>query len=495
MLFDSIQFLIFMPIVSILYFVIPHKFRWIWLLFSSYFFYMSWDYKYGFAIGIITVINYIFGRLIEGTDLLRNKTKALKLRKIILFISILSGLGILISLKYFNFFEIVLINLLAMFRIFVKIPSSDFVGPIGLSFYILQTISYTIDIYRRDIPAEKNFCKYALYISFFPKLIAGPIEKAKNMLLQFEEKHYFDYDRIKNGLLLILWGLFQKIVVADRLSILVDTVYKNPSAFKGIGVMLATIFYSFQIYCDFSGYSDIAIGVAQIMGFKLSQNFNKPYFSKSIKEFWRRWHITLGSWFKDYVYIPLGGNRCSKLRNYFNLAVVFILCGLWHGFSITFLIWGALHGIYQVLGEVLKPLKKLWARVFSVKEELFSHKLFKVCVTFLLVNFAWIFFRATSFTNAIDIISNMFYINPWALTDGSIYKLGLSQADFDLSIISIFFIIFIDLLRRKRNLISELSKQSIFFRWSLYIVGIFIIVILGIYGPDYNIQKFIYSKF
>ncbi len=495
MLFSSIQFLIFFFIVTVLYFAIPHKVRWIWLLLTSYYFYMSWNPKYFVIIATSTLITYSSGFLIDKANRIHDEKRSVNLKRLWVFLSLLSNLGILVFFKYFNFFANSLVRVFSHLDISVHIPVVDYLLPVGISFYTFQALSYTIDVYRKDVKIEKNLGKYALYVSFFPQLLAGPIGKSKYMLHQYNEKHSFDYERIKNGLLLMLWGLIQKLVIADRLAILVNTVYKSPDNYKGLEIVIATVFYAFQIYCDFSAYSDMAIGAGEVLGYRLPKNFERPYFSKSIKEFWRRWHITLGAWFKDYLYFPLGGNRCSKVRNYYNIIVVFIVCGLWHGATINFIIWGALHGIYQVTGEMLKPFKNSMMKVLNINPKGFSIKLFQVLVTFVLVDFAWIFFKAGTFTIAITLIKKMFYFNPGIFSNGSIYKLGLAPMDFAIAILSVGLILVVNMMQRTRNLRSKLAKQKMLLRWFVYLSAVLIILIFGIYGPGYNAQQFIYLQF
>lgn len=456
---------------------------------------MCWNPKYAVLMAISTLITYISGLLIDRANKIPNEKRSLQLKKLWVFLSFLSNLGILFMFKYYNFFGSSLVRVFSYFDNPIYIPSFDYLLPVGISFYTFQALSYTIDVYRKDVKAEKNLGKYALFVSFFPQLVAGPIEKSKNLLHQFDERHSFDYVRVKNGLLLMIWGLFQKMVVADRLAILVNTVYNNPSAYKGIEIAIATVFFAFQIYCDFSAYSDIARGVAEVMGFRLSQNFKSPYFSKSIKEFWRRWHVTLGAWFMDYMYIPLGGNRRGKLRYYYNIMAVFVVSGLWHGATLNFIIWGALHGAYQVIGDLLRPIKETIIKTLKINTNTFSYKLFQVLVTFALVNFAWIFFRASSFTNAVIIIQNMLYFNPEVFINGSIYKLGLVQKDFILAILSVGVILGVNMMQRARSPRSGLSEQHIGLRWSVYISAVVIILMFGIYGPGYDPEQFIYFQF
>lgn len=495
MAFDSINFLIFFPVVTIIYFVIPFKMRWIWLLISSYFFYMSWNVKYAVLIAVSTIITYLSGILIEKANEISNNKKSVKIKKLLVFASFSGNLGILFLFKYYDFFSSYLAKFFLSLNISLDIPSFDFLLPVGISFYTFQALSYTVDVYRNDVKAEKNLGKYALFVSFFPQLVAGPIEKSKHLLHQFDEKHCFDYERWKNGLLLMLWGYFQKILVADRLAMLVNTVYNNPGKYKGFEILTATVFFAFQIYCDFSAYSDIARGAAEIMGFRLSENFKQPYFSKSIKEFWRRWHVTLGAWFKDYLYIPLGGSRCGKLRCYFNIMAVFLISGLWHGAAVNFVIWGGLHGIYQVIGHMVEPLKEKTINIFSIKRDVFSYKLFQVLINFTLVNFAWIFFRANSFTDAKTLINNMLFFNPWIFIDGSLYNLGLDSKDFFTAILGIGIVLVVNMMQRTENPGVLLSSQNMVFRWAVYLIAVISLIIFGSYGPGYSAQQFIYFQF
>ena len=495
MQFTSIHFLVFFIFISTIYFIIPHKLRWLWLLICSYSFYMSANPKYAILIATTTIITYLSGLLIESANKISDEKRAIKLKKLLVIASFSSNLGILFLFKYYNFFNASQTRILNLFNVSIDMPSFKYLLPLGISFYTLQALSYTIDVYRKDVIAEKNLGKYALFVSFFPQVVAGPIEKSKNMLHQFDEKHNFDYDRIKNGLLLMLWGVFVKIVVADRLALLVNTVYSNPSGFKGFSILIATIFFTFQIYLDFMSYSNIALGAAQVLGFKITNNFKQPYLSKSIKEFWSRWHISLTSWFKDYLYFPLGGNRRGKLRTYFNIMIVFLVSGLWHGATFNFIVWGGLHGLYQILAYLLKPFKVKVIKIFKINTEVFSFKLLQVLTTFMLVNFAWIFFKANSFLSAITIIKNSFYFNPWILLNGSIFKLGLDSKDFLIAIVGILLVIIVDIMQRKFNLRIQLSKQNIIFRWAIYLVAVLVILVFGMYGPGYSMQQFIYSQF
>ncbi|OFZ56311.1 MAG: alginate O-acetyltransferase, partial [Bacteroidetes bacterium RIFCSPHIGHO2_02_FULL_44_7] len=319
MLFNSLQFLIFFPTVTTLYFILPHRFRWFLLLIASCIFYMAFIPAYILILLVTIVVDYIAGILIE-------KSQGKK-RKLYLLISIVANIGFLAFFKYYNFASTNLTELAQFLHWNYSVPVLSIILPIGLSFHTFQAMSYTIEVYRGKQVAERHFGIYALYVLFYPQLVAGPIERPQNLLHQFREEHSFDYRRVTDGLKLMLWGLFKKVVIADRAAVFVDTVFNSPGDFQGVSFIIAAALFSFQIYCDFSGYSDIAIGAAQVMGFKLMDNFNRPYFSKSIAEFWKRWHISLSTWFKDYLYIPLGGNRVGKPRWYFNLFFVFLLSG------------------------------------------------------------------------------------------------------------------------------------------------------------------------
>ncbi|OQY41470.1 MAG: hypothetical protein B6242_17355 [Anaerolineaceae bacterium 4572_78] len=318
------------------------------------------------------------------------------------------------SIDFLIFFPIVVV--------FYNVPAFEVLLPVGISFYTFQTLAYTIDVYRGKLKPEKHLGIFALYVAFFPQLVAGPIERAKNLLPQFYHKFNFSGNRVVSGLRLMLWGMFKKVVIADRLAIYVNEVYNNPSEYHGLPIIIATFFFAFQIYCDFSGYSDIAIGSARIMGYNIMTNFRQPYFSQSVAEFWQRWHISLSTWFRDYLYIPLGGNRVPKWRWYLNLMIVFVVSGLWHGANWTFIIWGALHGSYLLIEIWMKNIRAKISDLRYLERFSSGQTLLRTLTTFLLIVFAWMFFRAASIGEAFILIQNMFYINgfaginvPWVL--------------------------------------------------------------------------------
>lgn len=340
MVFNSYEFFVFFPIVIMIYFIIPGKIRYLWLLGASYYFYMCWNPQYAVLIAGSTIITYFSGILICALG----ENKNGRYKKVVVLISFIINLGILAYFKYSNF---IIFNLNAILEKMHISPVNNFdvILPVGISFYTFQALSYTIDVYRGDVKAEKNILRYALFVSFFPQLVAGPIERSKNLLAQINEVdnfHLWNLERFSNGLMLMLWGFFQKVVIADRISIFVDNVYSQYWMFGTVELVVATVFFAIQIYCDFGSYSLIAVGAAKAMGFELMENFNTPYFSKSIKEFWRRWHISLSTWFRDYLYIPLGGSRCSRLKRYRNLMITFLASGLWHGANWNFILWGGI---------------------------------------------------------------------------------------------------------------------------------------------------------
>lgn len=387
MLFNSLDFMVFFPIVVLVYFVIPKKIRYIWLLIASYYFYMCWNVEYALLIGVSTIITWISG-------LLLGKFEKNWQRKLVVALSFISNIGILIFYKYFDFLLDNINFLLGKLNIEMISNPFDIVLPVGISFYTFQALSYTVDVYRKEIEPEKNPLRYALFVSFFPQLVAGPIERSKNLLTQLknvENIKVWNYDRVASGVIQMIWGLFQKMVIADRISIFVDTVYANLHAVGTFETVIGIVGFAIQIYCDFAAYSTIAIGAARVMGFELMENFDTPYFSRSIKEFWRRWHISLGSWLRDYLYIPLGGNRKGKVRKYFNLMVTFFVSGLWHGASWTYVLWGCIEGAYQVIGELLAPVKKKINQIFNVNDKAFSYKLGQVIITFSLHTLTWLF--------------------------------------------------------------------------------------------------------
>ena len=453
MTFNSIEFLIFFPIVSILFFVLPHRFRWMMLLVASYYFYMSWNPSLVFLILFTTVVSYGAALVLEKY---RDNKKA---RKACLVITLVACLGVLFFFKYFNFLSGSVTALLRAFTLPVDDFFLDLVLPVGISFYTFQTLSYVIDVYRGTIQAERHFGYYALFVSFFPQLVAGPIERPQNLLPQLKAEHRFSQENLVEGLKIMLAGFFKKVVIADQLASYVVSVYNNPSEATAPAIILATVMFTFQVYCDFSGYTDIAVGCARIMDIRLMQNFHLPYSSRSIHEFWSRWHISLSSWFQDYIFYPLAMNKklgrfSRKLGKKLNrrsigtmmpqcvaLFVTFVLSGLWHGAAWTFVLWGTLHGVYQILERVTeKGRKKMWDKL-HVNQDSRLFAFWQMAVVFVLCNFAIIFFRANSVSDLGILLHNLF--TNWKFTNVLAY-LDMDELDLLCAAVSILVMGFVD---------------------------------------------------
>ncbi len=484
MLFNSLGFLLFFPTVTIVYFLIPQKIKYLWLLLASYYFYMCWNPQYALLILTSTAVTFLSGILID-------RAKTAKARKWAVAASFIINLLILFYFKYFYFTVDNINAVLKALNLPKIVPRFDVILPVGISFYTFQALSYTVDVYRKEVEPEKNFLKYALFVSFFPQLVAGPIERSKNLLSQVNGEHHFDYYRVRKGLLTMLWGFFLKLVIADRAAILVNTVYDNMEAFGGAYIALATVCFALQIYCDFASYSIIAIGAAEVMDFKLMKNFERPYFAVSIGDFWRRWHISLSTWFRDYLYIPLGGNKKGTARKYLNVMIVFLVSGLWHGASWHFVIWGAIHGFYQIFGGITEPLRKK-ARLGLHIENNPIYLCIRRALVFLLVCFAWIFFRSASLSEAGFAINRIFTGFKLAKTA----ELGLDKANLIALAVSAFVLFGVSALRETDKIsLEKTEKMNIFARWLIYYALIFAVLIFGIYGPGYAESQFIYFQF
>lgn len=497
MLFNSLEFLLFFPAVCLCYYVIPDRVRYLFLLACSYFFYMCWNPEYALLILTSTVITYVSGLLIDSAEKIPDERKRVSRKKWYVALSFVSNLAILFFFKYFNFAADTAVRLLGLAGISVEIQAFDVILPVGISFYTFQALSYTVDVYRKDIYAERNFFKYALFVSFFPQLVAGPIERSKNLLIQINEKHTFQFEQVRDGLLLMLYGFFQKVVLSEYLAIAVDSVYDAYKEATGFQLLAATVLFAFQIYCDFGSYSNIAIGAAKVMGFSLMENFDTPYFAQTVSEFWRRWHISLSSWFRDYLYIPLGGSRKGQMRKQFNRMMVFLVSGLWHGASWHFVVWGFLNGIYQVIGDLLQPVKKKLIKVFRVNENSFSHKLLRMLITFALVDFSWIFFRA-SFMQGIVIVKKIAGLTgeTWFTWGNNLAAMGLTVQTRNLLVVSLGILLIADICKYRGICIREwLCRQGIWLRWLVCYGAIFGILIFGVYGPGFDASQFIYFQF
>ena len=466
MLFNSLTYLLFFPIICILYWSIIPKYRNVILLIASYYFYMSWEPTYAVLIMITSLSTW-------GCALLTDKNEEHK--KVIITSCIIINLFILFTFKYYNFAINTITSTFSFAGYRLYIPHSDFLLPVGISFYTVQCIGYIIDVYRKDIKPERSLITYALFVSFFPQLVAGPIERAKNLLPQFHIRHTFDGDFFIDGLKMMIWGFFMKLCIAGNVAPYVDAVYNNVANHNGTSFLLATFFFTFQIFCDFGGYSLIAIGTAKCLGFKLMQNFNRPYLSLSVKEFWRRWHISLSSWFSDYVYIPLGGSRCSQAKHYRNLLITMLTSGLWHGANWTFVCWGGLHGLYLICNSYYSKL---------TKKKAFVPKVFRIISTFCFISMAWIFFRANSIAEAITIISKI-------LTDhGPLFK-----GDGIPSLILPIFMIGILLLKEiKDEYHVNLSFMHNSRSW-ISISSSTVVIMIILLCAEFNSGQFIYFQF
>ncbi len=498
MLFNSMQFLIFFPCVCLVYYVIPYRVRYLFLLACSYYFYMCWNPKYALLMLTSTVITYLSGLLIDSADKSANDEKHKKrLKQLYLTLSFVSNLAILFFFKYYDFAANTIVSLFSLLHIQITVPRFDIVLPVGISFYTFQALSYSMDVYRKDIYAEKNFFKYALFVSFFPQLVAGPIERSKNLLIQINKKHPFDYEEVRKGLILMMYGFFQKVVLANYIARIVDAVYDNYTDCTGFQLLTASVLFAFQIYCDFASYSNIAIGAARVMGFKLMDNFDTPYFSRSVAEFWRRWHISLSSWFKDYLYIPLGGSRKGQTRKNINRMIVFLVSGLWHGANWHFVFWGGLNGLFQVIGDYLKPYRKKFMKYFHIDENSSSHKLMQMIITFILVDFTWIFFRA-GLLQSFAIIKTILGLNggSWMTFGNNLTAMNIDQPTVTLLIVSFGLLLLADICRYNHiNLIDWICGQGLWLRWLLLYCLIFFILIFGAYGPGFDSAGFIYFQF
>lgn len=457
MLFNTLDFIFFLPLVVLFYYLIPQKYRWILLLLASYYFYMSWKVEYVLLIAFSTLVDYFTGLRME-------KSKSKNRRRRWLILSLASNLGLLLFFKYFNFAATNFNDLLTFLEVKPKVPIMEFLLPVGISFYTFQTLSYSIDVYFGRQKAEKHLGYFALYVSFFPQLVAGPIERFSRLTPQFKIKHHFNYKNLKYGLRLILFGLFVKMVIADNLAPLVDHIYIAPEKYTSLDIFKGMVYYSFQIYGDFYGYSIIAIGSAQLLGIGLMDNFKTPYLAKNIAEFWQRWHISLSTWFRDYLYFPLGGNRVKKQRWILNILIVFVVSGLWHGANWTFLIWGALFGILYLVEHFTNKIFKL-----NFKKNRLINTLL-VLKTFLLVTFIWVFFRSENLDSALQLFQALF-------KNGTHSDLTLQTPYFVL----FFFLLFvgIDFLLRNQRFDFWLDNLPLIPRWGIYALFVFAIIVFA----------------
>ena len=490
MLFNTLNYAAFLIVAVIIYYILPKQVCYFWLLGASYFFYMQWNAKYALLMLTSTLITYVGALVIEWIRQKEGENSKKKCR-FCLTLAILINLAILVFFKYFNFMLQNVDKLLAAFGSGATLDFGvDVLLPVGISFYTLQALGYLIDVYREDIKAERNVFRYALFVSFFPQLVAGPIERSKNLMEQLRDKHAFDYENFRRGFYFFAYGLFLKMVIADRAAIVVDTVFADPYTYRGLYIVFATFLFTIQLYCDFYGYSLMARGSALFFGISLMSNFEAPFFSKSINEFWRRWHISLSSWFKDYLYIPLGGSRVGKARSEFNRFIVFIISGLWHGASWNFVLWGFLHAVYQLIGNCYRLLMKQFFG-FVDDGKRFSTRARKMLVTFALVVFALMFFRASGANDTVTMIKQLGYFESIKF-----FELGVDGLGMFYLFLSIAVLFVVDYFKYNGvNVMEALLAQEGWFRYAVFLFLFLSTLIFGCYGTVYDAKQFIYFQF
>jgi alginate O-acetyltransferase complex protein AlgI len=476
MLFNSVEFLIFLPIVFIVYwFVLKNHFRLqnFFLLTAGYVFYGWWDWRFLFLLMLSSTVDYVVGISL-------GKTQAERKRKMILMLSISFNIGLLGFFKYFNFFEESFSDLMRTLGVQVNPLSLKVILPVGISFYTFQSLSYTIDVYKRKMEPTKDALSFFTFVSFFPQLVAGPIERAIRLLPQFTKKRTFDFDLAKDGVKQALWGMFKKVVIADNLAPYVQDIFKHHGQYNGSTLWLGVFYFAIQIYCDFSGYSDIAIGTARLFGFNIMRNFALPYFSRDIAEFWRRWHISLSTWFRDYVYIPLGGNRVSTLKAIRNVLITFTVSGFWHGANWTFVVWGFFNGLLFVPLMLLKKNKENVGIVAEGRLLPNLKEILQIGLTFFLTLIAWVFFRSENISQSFAYLGQMFSRSVFELPS------GLFRANFILVII----LLVIEWIQRNKQHPLQFEKVPVYFRWIAYYALLFLILNKG--GHQ---ESFIYFQF
>ncbi len=479
MLFNSIEFAIFFPLVTAVFFLLAQRWRVSWLLAASCVFYMAFIPAYILILLVTILIDYFAGIYIERVEG--------RLKKALLWVSIISTCTVLFVFKYFDFFINSFVGVSGLLGWHLSRPILSIILPIGLSFHTFQSLSYVVEVYRGKQKAEHDFVIYATYVMFLPQLVAGPIERPQNLLHQFREWHAFDYANVTGGLKRMAWGFFKKLVVADRLALYVNDVYSAPQAYNGLQLTIATFFFAYQIYCDFSGYSDIAIGAAQVLGFRLMENFRTPYYSLSISEFWRRWHISLSTWFKDYLYIPLGGNRVSKRRHIVNLLITFGVSGLWHGANWTYVVWGLLNGVYLIAGWLTKDTRDRFFGSLGLAEDTPVRKVMMWSSTFLLTCIAWILFRARNLVDAAYVFTHL--ASHW-----NFHQIGTPQFFLRQMPVAVAAILFLEggqLLENRISLPSVLGRWPQAVRWGVYAAFVMLVLMFGIYQK----AQFIYFQF
>ena len=493
--FISIYFVVLFAFLLFGYYSFPKKYQYIFILICNIIFYASYlnNAKEAIALTCVVLFSWGGGNLMEYCNTQKSTRAAF-------FLTIIFSVA---SLVYFKYCDFILDNLNRInFRLADKdiVRRHSIVAPIGISFFSFQALGYVIDVYHKKIRAEKNLFRYAAFVSFFPTITSGPINRSDNLLAQMQRKEgkFISCESLYSGFMLALYGAFLKMVIAGRLSVLTDTVFNNYKSYGGFILFFASVCYTFQIYCDFSSYSLIAIGISRMLGYEVVENFKAPYFSENIQEFWRRWHISLSTWFRDYIYIPLGGNQCSKCRKNLNLLITFIVSGLWHGANWTFVFWGFLHGIYQIVGNITKSIRKYMIDKLHIKTQCFSFHLWKKFWVFNCVSLAWIFFRSETIVDAFFYIFLMMSrVDIWDMFNGKIYQLGLNTLQMDILLLAVMLFIVLDYKKYKEDINIDviLRRQNFLFR-CFVICGLFAAtLVFGMYGPEFNVQDFIYIRF
>ena len=467
--FLSLTFAVFFIISVICYYAVPKKLRWGVLLLSSIIFYVwSVPYLIGYLL-FSAVTTYFYGTWTE-----KHKEHG----KVLLALVILANLAVLLTVK------------------FAPVAGISILAPMGISFYTLQVIAYCVDVYKGKAEAQSNFFKYLLFVSFFPQILQGPIPRYNQLKEQLFEGHTFHYKTVKFGFQLILWGMFLKMVIADRAAIFVNAVFPEYHLYEGTVLAVAAVLYSIQLYTDFLGCVCIAMGAAEVYGIKLQTNFERPYIAVSIKDFWRRWHISLSSWLRDYVYISLGGKRKGKLRRYINLMLTFLVSGIWHGSGLQYIFWGLMQGGYQVAGEILQPVRKKVRNVLKIDENSGFYVLWQRACTFVLITSSWVIFRSANLRAGLSMLKRIVTdITPWVLFDGTLYEFGIEARSFMALILCIVLVMVIEHFQEKGNIREMLSQQHIIVRWSIYLGAIALVAVLGVYGPGYSATQFLYGQF
>ena len=495
--FSSATYLLMLTGAVLVYFAFPGaRTRAVWLLVVSSAFYLLLSPGSFPILLAVAAMAYAAGLALGWAD--RNMGESGDAaRRWIVGATVVALVGALVIFKYLGFLGQIGNAALGVAGLSASLPVLRIALPLGISFWVFQTVAYVVDVYRREIEPERNLLYFLASVTFFPVVTSGPITRIQSLVEQLDTKHQFDYEGMQSGLLLIARGFFKKVMVADRLVVFVDAVFAHPRSYQGntTVLLIAAVFFALQLYFDFSGYTDIVRGSARLFGVELPINFRAPYFAHSVQDFWRRWHMTLMDWLKRYVYIPLGGNRKGTVRQYVNLLVVFAVSGLWHGAGVTYLVWGLLNGAYQIAGRLLAPARSWTLRALRIDPATAGHRVLQTVMTFTLITIAWVFFRANSMSDALFIVTRMFVPTPWTLTSGALLKQGLSAAELGVALISAFAVFGVEWVSLRSDLLGALRAQHVAYRWAFYYVLILAVVVFGAYGGVYAAANFVYFKY